>query len=176
MEIEVKITICQRSIWQGNIIDLLVGTYPRKTSARRQSDEGLATSLRIKRAPYVQMRSVGYHITSEMKRTKERKRIRYPTEEGLLLIEPWPVVNKRFTLVLWCHQLLSGILAKGHLPQMLRQSRLSANDKGDNEVKPEPVHWSPSICITAEKPPGKSQLGNHLMIAVWLVIASKWGR
>ena len=34
---------------------------------------------------------------------------------------------------------------------MSRQSRLSANDKGDNEVKPGAVHRSPGIYLTAEE-------------------------
>jgi len=34
-------------------------------------------------------------------------------------------------LMLQCHQLLSRLLAKGHLPQI---SRLSINDEGDNEM------------------------------------------
>jgi hypothetical protein len=33
-----------------------------------------------------------------------------------------------------CHQLLSGFLLNGHLPRVSRQSRLSANDNGDNEM------------------------------------------
>ena len=39
-----------------------------------------------------------------------------------------------FKLVCRCHQLLSGILANGHLPRVARQSSLSANDKGDNAI------------------------------------------
>ena len=39
--------------------------------------------------------------------------------------------QKSFTLVSRCHQLLSGILAEGHLPRVSRQS---ANDKDDNEM------------------------------------------
>jgi hypothetical protein len=39
--------------------------------------------------------------------------------------------QKSFKLVWWCHQLLSGFLANDHLPQV---SRLSANDKDDNDV------------------------------------------
>ena len=35
-----------------------------------------------------------------------------------------------------CHQLLSGFLAKDHLPRVSRQSRLSTNGKGDNEMIP----------------------------------------
>ena len=39
---------------------------------------------------------------------------------------------------------------------MLRQSRLSANDKGDNEMKPGTVHILPGICLIAEENPGKT--------------------
>ena len=42
---------------------------------------------------------------------------------------------------------MSRFLAKGHLPRGLRQSRLSANDKGDNETIPEGVHRSPDITL-----------------------------
>ena len=50
-----------------------------------------------------------------------------------------------------CHQLLSGFLAKGHLPRLSRQSRLSANDNCDNQMIPGDVHRSPGICLTAEE-------------------------
>ena len=51
--------------------------------------------------------------------------------------------QKSLTLVLRCRQLLFGLLAIGHLSRMSRQSRLSANDKGDNEVIPVAVPRSP---------------------------------
>ena len=53
-------------------------------------------------------------------------------------------------VMLRCHQLLSGILAKGHLPRVLCQSRLSANDKGDNEITPGAVQRS-GVYFTAEE-------------------------
>ena len=43
------------------------------------------------------------------------------------------------------HQLMSGFLAKCHLPRVSRQSSLSANDKGDNELILWAVHGSPGI-------------------------------
>ena len=39
---------------------------------------------------------------------------------------------------------------------LARVSRRSANDKGDNEVKPGAVHRSPGICLTAEENPWKA--------------------
>ena len=51
--------------------------------------------------------------------------------------------KKSFKLVWWCHQLLSGFLANGHLPRVSLQSCLSANDKSDNGLKPGAVHRSP---------------------------------
>ena len=57
-------------------------------------------------------------------------------------------------------------------PRVSLQSRLSGNDKGDNEMIPGAVHRSPCICLTAEENSGKSQLGDSLMKAVWSVIAS----
>ena len=38
-----------------------------------------------------------------------------------------------------------------------------ANNKGDNEMIPGPVHRSPGTCFTAEENPGKNQLGDRLM-------------
>jgi hypothetical protein len=48
--------------------------------------------------------------------------------------------KKRFRLVRLFHQLLHGFLTIGHLSRMSRQSRLWANNKGDNEVKPRAEH------------------------------------
>ena len=42
--------------------------------------------------------------------------------------------QKSFKPVGRFHQLLFGFLAKGHMPQVSRQSRLSANDKDDNKL------------------------------------------
>ena len=50
---------------------------------------------------------------------------------------------------------------------------LVANDMGDNEMIPEAVHRSPGICLTAEKNPGKPQLGDHLGCAT--IHCFKWG-
>ena len=43
-------------------------------------------------------------------------------------------------------------------PRESRQSSLSANDKGDNEVIPGAVHRSHGIYLTDEKNPGRPQL------------------
>ena len=43
-----------------------------------------------------------------------------------------------------------GLLANDHLQRVSRQSRLSGNDKGDNEIIPGAVHRSPGIYLTAE--------------------------
>ena len=71
-----------------------------------------------------------------------------------------------------CHQLLSGFLAKGHLPRVLRQSRLSAKDKGDNELIPGTLHRSSGIYLMAEENPGKPLLGDRLMKVVRPFMAS----
>ena len=68
--------------------------------------------------------------------------------------------------------LVRRFLANGHLPQMSRQSRLLANDKGDNEVKPGAVHRWTDIYFTDEGNPGKPKLGDRLMKAVRPVIVS----
>ena len=55
---------------------------------------------------------------------------------------------------------------------MSRQTRLSANDKGDNEMIATAVHRSHDICFTAEENPGKPQLGDRPMKALRPNIAS----
>ena len=77
-----------------------------------------------------------------------------------------------FKLVWRCYQFLYGFLANDHLPRVLPHSRLSANDKGANEVKPGAVHRSPGTCFTAEGNPRKHQLGDRLMKTVRPAIAS----
>ena len=57
-------------------------------------------------------------------------------------------------------------------PRVSRQSCLSANDKGDNEVTTGAVHRSPGISLKAEENPGKSQLRDNLIKAVLPVINS----
>ena len=59
---------------------------------------------------------------------------------------------KDFKLVWRYYQLLSGFLANDHLP---RVPRLSANDKGDNDMILGVVHESPGIYLTAEEKLGK---------------------
>jgi hypothetical protein len=46
---------------------------------------------------------------------------------------------------------------------MSRQSRLTVNDKGANEIGliQKAVHRSPGIYLTAEENPGKPQLGDR---------------
>ena len=48
---------------------------------------------------------------------------------------------------------MSRFLANGPLPQMSRQSRLSTNDKGDNEMISGVVHKFSGIYLTAEETP-----------------------
>ena len=67
---------------------------------------------------------------------------------------------------------MSGFLANGNLPQLSRQSRLSANDKDDSEMIPGAVPKSQGIFLAAEENPGKPQLGNRVMKAVRPAIAS----
>ena len=62
----------------------------------------------------------------------------------------WAVAKKSFKLVWQFHQLLSGFLVKGPLTRVPRQSHLSTNDKGDNEMIPGSEHRSPSIHLIAE--------------------------
>ena len=63
-----------------------------------------------------------------------------------------------FKLLWWRHQLLSGFLAKDHLHQVPRQSLLSANNKGNNEMILGAVHKYPGIYLKSEEKPAKFQL------------------
>ena len=60
-------------------------------------------------------------------------------------MEPWAAPKKSFRLMWRCHQFLSGFFAIGHLPRVQRESSLSANDKGGNEMIPRDVHISPAM-------------------------------
>ena len=71
---------------------------------------------------------------------------------ALMSMEPW-------SLAKWL-QLLSGYIAKVHLPRVSRETRLSVNDKGDNVMIPAAAHRSPGIYLTVDENPGKSQLGD----------------
>ena len=55
----------------------------------------------------------------------------------------------------------SEFLAKDKLPRVLRQSRLSAHDMGDNEMMPGAVHRSCCIYITAEENSENPLLGDR---------------
>ena len=63
-------------------------------------------------------------------------------------------------------------LAKDQLPRMSRQSRLSANEKRENDMTPEVVDRYPDIRLTAEKNRRKPRLGDRLMKVMRPVIAS----
>ena len=65
--------------------------------------------------------------------------------------------QKIFMPVWWCHQLQSGFLAKGYLPRMPLQLRLSADDR----VISGTVHRSPGICLTAEENTGNPPPGDR---------------
>ena len=80
--------------------------------------------------------------------------------------------QKRTTLVCRCHQLLSGFLANGEFPRVSHQSRLSANDKGYNELNSGSVYRSLDIYLTAAENPGKFQLGVRLLKTMGPYIAS----
>ena len=60
-------------------------------------------------------------------------------------------------------QFLSGFLANAHVPRVSRQSRLSANDKGDNEMMSRAGYKSAVIYLMVEENPGKHRLGDRVM-------------
>jgi hypothetical protein len=68
--------------------------------------------------------------------------------------------QKIFTLMKRCYQLLSGFLAKRHVPRVSLQSLLSANDS-DIEIIPRTVHRSPGIYLKVEENIGKPQLADR---------------
>ena len=70
--------------------------------------------------------------------------IYFRAEENYLLYCPWSYGLQPEKLhARWkCRQQLSGFLASVHLLRLSRQSHLSSNDKGDNEVKTGPVDRS----------------------------------
>ena len=61
------------------------------------------------------------------------------------------------------------MLANGNLSRVSRQS---ANDKGDNKMKPRAVRRFPGIYLTAEENPGEPQLEDRQMMAVRPIITS----
>ena len=91
--------------------------------------------------------------------------------------------QKRFNLVWWCHQLLSGFLAKVHLPRVSRQSSRSLMIRLI-------MKWSWGLCtdllafdLQLRKTPGKAELGDRLMkgmcdqsLPLMGPFSSKWGR
>ena len=60
--------------------------------------------------------------------------------------------KKKIQLLWGCDQLLSGFLAKGHLPRVSRQSIMI-------RAIPGAVHRSPDIRLTAEENPGNPDEG-----------------
>ena len=67
---------------------------------------------------------------------------------NLFSMEPTTAALK---LVWRCHQLLSGLLAKGHLLRVSYQSPLLATDEGDIELILWAVHRSPGIYLVTEE-------------------------
>ena len=72
--------------------------------------------------------------------------------------------SKILTLVWRCHHQLPWFLGKRHLLRVSQQSRLAANDKGNNEMIPGDVHRYTGIFI--EENSGKPQLGDSPVKAV----------
>ena len=81
-----------------------------------------------------------------------------PNEETKAVHGAMDCGQKKFQLVLRCHQLLSGFLA----PSVASVTAV-ANDKGDNEMIRGAVYRSPGICLTAEENTRKPELGDRLM-------------
>ena len=93
--------------------------------------------------------------------------------QDLLSIEPWAAAKK----------LLASVAVPPVPVRVPSQRPLVpsvtpvANDKGNNEMILGAVHRSPSICLTAEENPRRSQLGDCLMKGLCdQPLFSKWGR
>ena len=97
---------------------------------------------------------------------------------SMLSMGTWAATKKSFMLVWRYHQLLSWFVAKGHLPLV---SRLSVNDKDDNEILPRVVYRSLGICLKAEENPGKLPLGDRQLYLCYQSslqldsLTCKWG-
>ena len=95
----------------------------------------------------------------------------------LLYMEQWAAAKKSFKLVWRCHQLLSGFLAKGHLPRVSRQSRWSLMIRVIIKWSCAQISWH--LPYSWEKP----QLGDRLVKRLcdqsspqMGSLSSKWGR
>ena len=73
-----------------------------------------------------------------------RREIQVVNVKLLLSMKSWPAAKK----------------VKGHLSLVSRQSRLSANDQGDNDMFPGAVHRS-GIYLTADENPKIPQIGDR---------------
>ena len=74
--------------------------------------------------------------------------------------------SQKSVMIVWrYHQLLLRFLINCHLLQVSRESRLSANDKGDNEMKLVAVDRYPGIYLTDEENPRKHQIEDRLINA-----------
>ena len=63
------------------------------------------------------------------------------------------IVTLKETNTVPLDQLLSGFLANGRLPQVISQSHLSANDKGNHNMKPGSVQRSLTFTLRLRKIP-----------------------
>ena len=106
---------------------------------------------------HFQLVSMASHSMSKRRRNEGEKN-NYGSAVLLPTVYEATRCGKKIKIVWRGHQLLPKFLANGYLPRVSHQSRLSANDKGDNEMIPAVVHISPGIYLIAEENPGKPQL------------------
>ena len=85
----------------------------------------------------------------------------------LLSKETWTAA-KKFKASMAVPPAHAGFLAEYHLPRFLY---LSANDKGNNEMKPKALHRSPCICVSWGKPRKTSDIEKYRWILPFHVIS-----
>ena len=81
----------------------------------------------------------------------------------MLSMEPWAGAKKKLLVSVAMPPATVQVPRQRPLAPSVASITSVANDEGDNEMILEAVHRSPGICLTVEKTPRKSQLGERLM-------------
>ena len=81
------------------------------------------------------------------------------------------VDGRLWAAYIYIYKFLSWFLFKNQFPRVLRHSRLSVNDKGNNEMIPRVLHRSRGIYLTTQDNLRKPQLGDRLIETLPSVIA-----
>ena len=82
--------------------------------------ENFSTMESLINKEHLIFQETNFNLAKEIYRSRRQILILHPAVHGAM-----GCGQKSLKLVWWCHQLLSGFLAKGHLPRVSRQSRRS---------------------------------------------------